>query len=560
MEARLTDLRQECRELQEAAQRSLDRCADAESEADALRAKIAQLEASTSTSTDRSAIVALETRIDELEEDVRRADASRVDAEGEARHNANRAKRIQGEVEMLRSEYEIVSDEAAGLRGRVGAAMDGQESAERSLAEVREASKAMEEQLGHRLGIQEAEVEALRQELAAAQERADAAEQREEADAGGKTARLLEEMEGFMEEKLAAEARAQAMAAELSELRELVKNADERAAQEQGMLMQAAQQRMKAVEEEKAAKDLALDELRASLEAARESAKTSAADAAALAEKVDAAERRIESLSREVSEAKAAAAGGAASMNDFNAVVQEFKGERLRIAEQKVDLLREMLRAIDSAADEDGNLSEDLVVLQGEIAGVLPAGGGWASSGAGGGATAAAAATLEAKVVSALREELEAKAALIVKRNARIDRLEEVKLTVDQVKKLSKMKADGKAAAAENKVLKKKLADMQAAASAGAIGGGGSSADIAAARAEATSAKERVEELTSVKETLLQKVRGYGAHINALETEQNRVRAVVANAGFALPGDGRGADSSASLSEIVFEVLERAAG
>lgn len=109
----------------------------------------------------------------------------------------------------------------------------------------------MEEQLGHRLGIQEAEVEALRQELAAAQERADAAEQREEADAGGKTARLLEEMEGFMEEKLAAEARAQAMAAELSELRELVKNADERAAQEQGMLMQAAQQRMKAVEEVK---------------------------------------------------------------------------------------------------------------------------------------------------------------------------------------------------------------------------------------------------------------------------------------------------------------------
>lgn len=55
--------------------------------------------------------------MDELEEDVRRATASKVEVEGEVRASANRVKRLQGEVDMMRSEYEIVSEEAMGLRG-----------------------------------------------------------------------------------------------------------------------------------------------------------------------------------------------------------------------------------------------------------------------------------------------------------------------------------------------------------------------------------------------------------------------------------------------------------
>ena len=42
--------------------------------------------------------------------------------ERDARESANRAKRLQGEVEMMRSEYEVVSEEASGLRGSLAGA------------------------------------------------------------------------------------------------------------------------------------------------------------------------------------------------------------------------------------------------------------------------------------------------------------------------------------------------------------------------------------------------------------------------------------------------------
>lgn len=72
-------------------------------------------------SANRNAFAALETKVDELEEESRRAAASKADMEGEARQSANRAKRLLGEVEMMRSEYEIVSEEAMGLRGSLAA-------------------------------------------------------------------------------------------------------------------------------------------------------------------------------------------------------------------------------------------------------------------------------------------------------------------------------------------------------------------------------------------------------------------------------------------------------
>lgn len=37
--------------------------------------------------------------------------------EGEARESANRAKRLQGQVELMRAELEVAYEEASGLRG-----------------------------------------------------------------------------------------------------------------------------------------------------------------------------------------------------------------------------------------------------------------------------------------------------------------------------------------------------------------------------------------------------------------------------------------------------------
>lgn len=72
-------------------------------------------------SANRNYFAALETKVDELEEERRRAAASKAGMEGEARQSTNRAKRLLGEVEMMRSEYEIVSEEAVGLRGSLAA-------------------------------------------------------------------------------------------------------------------------------------------------------------------------------------------------------------------------------------------------------------------------------------------------------------------------------------------------------------------------------------------------------------------------------------------------------
>lgn len=104
---------------QDDAQRSIHRCQEAETEAASLRSRVSTLEES---NTNRGAVVELETRVDELEEELRRAAASKVEIEASALEIANRAKRLQGEVDMMRSEYEIVSEQAADLRGSLVAA------------------------------------------------------------------------------------------------------------------------------------------------------------------------------------------------------------------------------------------------------------------------------------------------------------------------------------------------------------------------------------------------------------------------------------------------------
>ncbi|CAN0526173.1 unnamed protein product, partial [Ectocarpus sp. 12 AP-2014] len=113
MEAKLSELRQERAELQEATQRSLDRCSEAEGEVETLRNRLAEVEGRDAS---RHVVVALETKVDDLEQEVRRTAASKAEVEGNAREHANRVKRLQGEVEMIRSEYEVVSEEAADLR------------------------------------------------------------------------------------------------------------------------------------------------------------------------------------------------------------------------------------------------------------------------------------------------------------------------------------------------------------------------------------------------------------------------------------------------------------
>ena len=58
-------------------------------------------------------------------QELRRAVASKAGMESDAREHANRAKRLQREVEMMRSEYEVISEETSSLRGSLAGAEVG---------------------------------------------------------------------------------------------------------------------------------------------------------------------------------------------------------------------------------------------------------------------------------------------------------------------------------------------------------------------------------------------------------------------------------------------------
>lgn len=176
------------------------------------------------------------------------------------------------------------------------------------------------------------------------------------------------------------------------------------------------------------------------------------------------------------------------------------------------------------------------------------------------GAVAAASASIEKseRRVTALRQQVEEAVDIIEKKDARIKRLEEVRLTNDQVEKLRTMKMNGIAAAAENKELKRRLAELERATKTGGGGGGGSGegsgGDASLAASEAVAAAEaRISELMGVKEALLKKVREYGTHLAETERERELVRAAVEEVGISAP---KGRD----LSEAVLELAEKVAG
>lgn len=146
--------------------------------------------------------------------------------------------------------------------------------------------------------------------------------------------------------------------------------------------------------------------------------------------------------------------------------------------------------------------------------------------------------------VPALKRKIREFEELIEQKNARIARLESVRLTKDQVEKLSAMKINARQATAENKKLKQRLAELEQ-----RIGDIGTSSRDAAL----VVANKRVEELQGVKSSLMERCQQYGERIYELERQQMRVRAAVEKAGVVAP-DG------CDLSDAVLEVAERAAG
>lgn len=120
--------------------------------------------------------------------------------------------------------------------------------------------------------------------------------------------------------------------------------------------------------------------------------------------------------------------------------------------------------------------------------------------------------------VASLTRQVEESRAVMEEKDARITKLERVRLTKDDVDKLRNMKHNARNVAAENVKL-----------------------------------NERVAELTGVKKTLGEKLRPYALRVHELEKEHNAVRAAVEEAGIST-GDGK------NLGDAILELAERSAG
>lgn len=290
-----------------------------------------------------------------------------------------------------------------------------------------------------------------------------------------------------------------------------------------------------------AAKDCAIEELEKSLATARESEAAAAAEVDELTYKID---ERDERIALQTEKLRETAESLVASKRVFAKQLEE---QRQSFTEDN----REQREALEVMETASRKASAEIRQLKSKVAAME------AGASAGNASEAVEAAELR---ISDLEQKLKETGEIIAQKDARIKRLEEVRLTKSDVAKLTKMKMSGKAAADENKELKKKLKELErrGAGVAGDVGLSSSSsssscAELAAVLATAAAAEERVAELTGAKETLLKKVRGYGARIHELETEYTRVRAAVEDGGFMLP---KGKD----LSEVVLEVVERAVG
>ncbi len=119
--------------------------------------------------------------------------------------------------------------------------------------------------------------------------------------------------------------------------------------------------------------------------------------------------------------------------------------------------------------------------------------------------------------ISELENEVTAKA-------ARIKKLEEVRLTKDQVKKLKEMKENSRRNEYENKELTKEIADLRRRAMMSASAGGDGKSTLETATA-------CIAELEEARDALAEKLRKYVSHCRKLEEERESSKATLENAG-----------------------------
>ncbi len=112
----------------------------------------------------------------------------------------------------------------------------------------------------------------------------------------------------------------------------------------------------------------------------------------------------------------------------------------------------------------------------------------------------------------------------VVAKAARIKKLEEVRLTKDQVKKLKDMKEKSRRNEYDNKELTKEVADLRRRVMISASAGGGGKGALDTENA-------RISELEEARDALAEKLRKYVSHCRRLEEERESSKATLENAG-----------------------------
>ncbi|CAM9325573.1 unnamed protein product, partial [Choristocarpus tenellus] len=588
-EAKLTRVVAEQMEIQESGDRARGRCSQLELESKRLQERLSRMEedlvvAAGVEEGENMRVHELEKSVEDLQEDLKAAKCRCSVVEGEARDIEVRSKRLQQEVEIMRTEYERVSDENMDLNARI-AAME-------AVAEEEASSKAEQAQMLAHAADTSAELDVTKAHLEKARTELERVRLEAKVECDGAVEEVRAEMEVVVKkasfDTAAAVAEVKAEAERLVSLgevkvKELSEEVDRLSAvvAREGRDATEARQNCAEMKERLRLAERQVAEARAMSESTEQQ----------LRRRIEAQVVEVKALEREVMSERehtleleeslrsaverSTREAGRAGEQERAGLLAEMEGlmEGKMLAESKADEMEKELLGLRSAmADAEKRAAEeqDVVIKAAtermaglekavlekecamkEVEEALDA----ERRERAGAASSISAARSEAEW---LRAELASQREAAEQKDARICKLEKVKFTATAHQNYLDLKEAKKAALAENEGLRQKLAVAveaarvsanAAAASKGekergtSIVGGESGRGVA----------DRVVELENDRQKLADKLRRYAKHVHGLERQLTRVRTVLVEAGFA-PEDLE------DLAEAVLELSERAFG
>ncbi|CAM9524596.1 unnamed protein product [Chrysoparadoxa australica] len=525
LEAKAAALKSEKEDAEAAAERARQQSIELEGEIAVLKTKLDGLG-------DASVMEQMKEQLAAMEGERSDWEAKLSAIQSDMSQETSRCKRLQADVEMLRTEYETVSDEAMSLRNQMARIEEvGQANTDNNIAQFSEAMARMTVVEGELATAREA-LESNNALLQQAQEALVATE--EEAASSEKRAAAaeaaLDEVNATVEEKVEAVKAAssnevQSLTDELEQVRRMATEMEG----ERVMLIE----KNELLEADATKAEAAISELQSSSQAMEEQLRhrleTQVAEVASLQEQLSVMEQKLAEADGEkgtanlLSEMEVLMEGKLAAEAKASDMEQELQNLRvdMRNAERRAAEEQKML--VSAAQDQMATYEEKLAQATGKTQ-----------------EQAERVQKLEkVKMTDRMVEEFEELRARSAEKDERIAHLEKVKMTMQFQKKFQKLKEDNVTMKEDIKDLKARLQQAESYTSESS----NSSSDMAM----------QIEKLEEAKDVLSEKLRKYAAHCQKLEAQLSQsLNVSQANAAI-----GEVQDENASLRDKLREGIAK---